>query len=66
MLNFKRRKICKLRDLPAEGLVSDPVTEAVPPAENAHSSSILLASVSPTVFIGEFIFVVQGMSDCLS
>ena len=70
VLNFKRKKICKERNLPAEGLVSDPaggggggsaaeaedgsgVANKNPPA-HGHRSSILLASVSPTVFIGKF------------
>ena len=49
VLNFKRRKICKERRLPASGLVSsNPTTvEDV----NETNQSLLLASVSPTMFV---------------
>ena len=44
ILNFKRRKICKEKTLPAEELISDP-------SSTTTSQSVLLASVSPTMFV---------------
>jgi len=46
VLNFKRRKVCKLAEVPAHELVSDPVSKTQTP-----SKSVLLASVSPSLFI---------------
>ena len=46
VLNFKRRKVCKLADVPVHELVSDPVSKTQTP-----SKSVLLASVSPSLFI---------------
>ena len=44
ILNFKRRKICKEKTLPAEELISDT-------SSTTTSQSVLLASVSPTMFV---------------
>ena len=54
VLNFKRRKICKERSLPAEELVSDPGSGTLDPAPGGAldpRQSVLLASVSPTMFV---------------
>ena len=49
VLNFKRRKICKERRLPASGLVSSNPTNVED--VNETNQSLLLASVSPTMFV---------------
>ena len=47
VLNFKRRKVCKLAEVPVHELVSkDPISKTETP-----SKSVLLASVSPSLFI---------------
>ena len=46
VLNFKRRKVCKLAEVPVHELVADPVSKTQTP-----SKSVLLASVSPSLFI---------------
>jgi len=46
VLNFKRRKVCKLSEVPTHQLVADPVSKTQTP-----SKSVLLASVSPSLFI---------------
>ena len=45
VLNFKRNKVCKISESPAEELVADPSTKSVP------TKSVLLSSVSPSMFV---------------
>jgi len=45
VLNFKRNKVCKISESPTEELVADPITKSVP------TKSILLSSVSPSMFV---------------
>lgn len=45
VLNFKRNKVCKISESPAEELVADPRTKSVP------TKSVLLSSVSPSMFV---------------
>lgn len=45
VLNFKRIKVCKLSETPAEELVSDPLSRA------EEGEPVLLSSVSPSLFV---------------
>ena len=45
VLNFKRKKVCKISESPLDELIADPITKSVP------NKSVLLSGVSPSMFI---------------